>query len=348
MNRETLLVVEDNLALREGLREMLGMEGFTVLTASNGREGLENMMAITPDLILSDIAMPEMDGYAFLQEVRNRPEWVTIPFVFLTARGEKEDILTGKGLGAEDYLIKPLTRDELVTAVRSRLSRSRQLHMVQLQQSYETSLTVLANAIEVRDQYTRGHVERVTSYAMLLAKQLGWQENQLEQLRFGAILHDIGKVHISEEILRKRDPLDDEEWGEIHNHPSTGAEMIKDIPYLIPAIPVVRFHHECWDGTGYPNGLVGDQIPLSARIVSVADGFDAMTTSRPYHRALSVEEAYDEIMKKSGTQFDPAVVAAFQKAWEEGLLQKIAVQNGNQAPASELLKQLLTDTPPGS
>ena len=330
MNRETLLVVEDNLALREGLREMLGMEGFTVLIAANGREGLENMMAITPDLILSDIAMPEMDGYAFLQEVRKRPEWVTIPFVFLTARGEKEDILTGKGLGAEDYLIKPLTRDELVTAVRSRLSRSRQLHMVQLQQSYETSLTVLANAIEVRDQYTRGHVERVTSYAMLLAKQLGWQENQLEQLRFGAILHDIGKVHIPEEILRKQDPLDDEEWAEIHNHPSTGAEMIKDIPYLIPAIPVVRYHHECWDGTGYPYGLVGDKIPLSARIVSVADGFDAMTTSRPYHRALSIEEAYNEIMKKSGTQFDPAVVAAFQKVWDEGLIQKITTHNGEQ------------------
>ena len=329
MNRETLLVVEDNHALREGLREMLGMEGFTVLTASNGREALDSMMALTPDLILSDIAMPEMDGLAFLQEVRNRPEWVTIPFVFLTARGEKEDVLTGKDLGAEDYLIKPLTRDELVTAVRSRLSRSRQLQMVQLQQSYETSLTVLANSIEVRDQYTRGHVERVTFYALTLAEQLGWQESQMEQLRFGAILHDIGKVHISEDILRKKEPLEDEEWEEIRKHPATGAEMIKDIPFLIPAIPVVRFHHERWDGKGYPYGLVSDEIPLVARIVSVADGFDAMTTSRPYHPALSIDEAYEEIMRKSGTQFDPAVVAAFQKAWDEGLIQEIAAINGD-------------------
>jgi putative two-component system response regulator len=323
MNRETLLVVEDNHALREGLREMLGMEGFTVLTASNGREALDNMQSITPDLILSDIAMPEMDGFAFFEAVRNKPEWVTIPFVFLTARGEKQDVLTGKDLGAEDYLVKPLTRDELVTAVRSRLSRSRQLHMAQLQQSYETSLTVLANAIEVRDQYTRGHVERVTAYSMVLAEQLGWQENQMEQLRFGAILHDIGKVHISEEILRKKEPLNNEEWAEIKKHPSTGAEMIKDIPYLIPAVPVVRFHHERWDGKGYPHGLRREEIPMVARIVSVADGFDAMTTSRPYHPALSSEEAYHEIMEKSGTQFDPAVVAAFQKAWFDGLIQDI-------------------------
>jgi len=323
MNRETLLVVEDNHALREGLREMLGMEGFTVLTASNGREALDNMQSITPDLILSDIAMPEMDGFAFFEAVRNKPEWVTIPFVFLTARGEKQDVLAGKDLGAEDYLVKPLTRDELVTAVRSRLSRSRQLHMAQLQQSYETSLTVLANAIEVRDQYTRGHVERVTAYSMVLAEQLGWQENQMEQLRFGAILHDIGKVHISEEILRKKEPLNNEEWAEIKKHPSTGAEMIKDIPYLIPAIPVVRYHHERWDGEGYPHGLHREEIPMVARIVSVADGFDAMTTSRPYHPALSSEEAYHEIMAQSGTQFDPAVVAAFQKAWYDGLIQDI-------------------------
>ena len=328
MNQETILVVEDNRALREGLREMLGMEGFTVLTASNGREALDHMVAFTPDLILSDIAMPEMDGLTFFQEVRNRPDWVTIPFVFLTARGQKEDVITGKDLGAEDYLVKPLTRDELVAAVRSRLSRSRQLLMFQLQQSYETSLTVLANAIEVRDQYTRGHVERVTSYSMTLAEQLGWQEHQMEQLRFGAILHDIGKVHISEYILRKQEPLEEEEWQEIQKHPATGAEMIKDIPYLVPALPVVRFHHERWDGKGYPYGLVADEIPMVARIVSVADGFDAMTTTRPYHPALSIEQAYHEIMRKSGTQFDPAVVAAFQQAWDEGLIQAIALKNG--------------------
>ena len=257
MSKETLLIVEDNDTLRDGLREMLGLEGFAVVTAANGNEALGRMSTITPDLILSDIAMPVMDGIEFFSAVRNRPEWVTIPFLFLTARGEKQDILRGKNLGAEDYLVKPLSRDELVTAVRSRLARSEQLRMIQLQRAYEASLTALANAIDLRDRYTRGHVERVTGYAVALAGQLGWVEKRMEQLRFGAILHDIGKIHISEKILLKTGPMTDEEWEEIKRHPIIGAEMIKDIPYLTHAVPIIRSHHERWDGKGYPDGLEG-------------------------------------------------------------------------------------------
>jgi len=324
MSRETLLIVEDNQPLREGLREMLNLEGFAVFTASDGHEALEKMGAVNPDLILSDISMPEMDGLAFFRAVRDRPEWVAIPFIFLTARGEREDILIGKDMGAEDYLVKPLTREELVTAVRARLARSRQLHMIQLQQSYEASLTVLANAIEVRDQYTRGHVERVMAYALALANELGWFGQRLDQLRFGAILHDIGKIHISEEILTKKDSFDNQEWDEVYKHPLTGVEMIKDIPYLSSAIPVIRHHHERWDGAGYPDGLGGEQIPIAARIVAVADSFDAMTTSRPYRPALSLEEAYEEILANAEGQYDPAVVAAFRRAWEAGHIQAIS------------------------
>jgi putative two-component system response regulator len=324
VSQETLLVVEDNHALREGLREMLGLEGFTVYTAANGREALEKMNTVHPDLILSDISMPEMDGYTFFRSIRSRPEWVMIPFVFLTARGEKEDILTGKDLGAEDYLVKPLTRDELVTAVRARLARSRQLHVAQLQQSYETSLSVLANAIEIRDHYTRGHVERVTAYSLALAEQIGWHGKLLEQLRFGAILHDIGKIHIREAILSKIKPLTREDWVEIQKHPVTGAEMIRDIPYLLSAIPVVRYHHERWDGNGYPDGLAEEEIPLAARIVAVADSFDAMTTSRPYRSAKGLEEAYEEILRNIGSQYDPLVVEAFERSWAEKYIQAIA------------------------
>ncbi len=326
MSQETLLVVEDNHALREGLREMLGLEGFMVYTAANGREALEKMKTINPDLILSDISMPEMDGYTFFRSVRNRPEWVMIPFVFLTARGEKEDILTGKDLGAEDYLVKPLTREELVTAVRARLARSRQLHMAQLQQSYETSLSVLANAIEIRDHYTRGHVERVMAYSLALAEHIGWQGKLLEQLRFGAILHDIGKIHIREAILSKIKPLTRDDWVEIQKHPITGTEMIRDIPYLVAAIPVIRHHHERWDGQGYPDGLAAEEIPLAARIVAVADSFDAMTTSRPYRSAKTLEDAYEEILRNIGSQYDPVVVEAFKKAWVEKFIQAIAFE----------------------
>ena len=287
MSQENILIVEDNPVLREGLQEMLELEGFIVQTASNGREALDRMVGQHPDLILSDIAMPEMDGLAFFRAVRNRPEWISIPFIFLTARGEREDVLAGKDLGADDYLVKPATRDELLTAVSSRLQRSQQLRVVQLQQAYEASLTVLANAIEVRDQYTRGHVERVMAYSFAIADQLEQDDLDREQLRFGAMLHDIGKIHIRESTLIKKSALSDTEWGEIRQHPMTGAEMIKDIPYLARAIPVVRHHHERWDGKGYPEGLAGKAIPLAARIVAVADCFDAMTTNRPYNLARS-------------------------------------------------------------
>lgn len=324
MSRETILIVEDNPILREGLQEMLELEGFSVFTAVNGRQALEKMAHTNPDLILSDIAMPEMDGHEFFRAVRDRPEWVTIPFVFLTARGEREDVLVGKDMGAEDYLVKPVTHDDLITVVNSRLERSHQLHVAQLQKAYETSLAVLANAIEVRDQYTRGHVERVVAYAFAIAEHLNSGSLDRDQLRFGAMLHDIGKIHIRETTLCKKDTLSPKEWVEVKLHPSTGAEMIKDIPYLLPAIPVVRYHHERWDGQGYPEGLAGEDIPLVARIVAVADGFDAMTTDRPYSPARSLEQAYKEISQCSGTRYDPSVVNAFQKAWESGRMRAIA------------------------
>jgi len=315
------MVVEDNHVLREGLRDILAFEGFNVLSAANGVEALEKMKFTSPDLILSDISMPVMDGYDFYQSVRTRDDWITIPFVFLTARGEREDILRGKNLGAEDYLVKPLSREELLTAIRSRLSRSQQIKVAQLHQAYEASLTVLANAIDVRDPYTRGHVERVTAYAQELAAQMACQEEFIEQLRFGAILHDIGKIVIQEATLFKAEKLTEKEWTEIKMHPVTGAEMIRDIPYLAPAVPFVRYHHERWDGTGYPEGLVGEGIPLGARIISVADGFDAMTIDRPYRQGRSLQEAHQEILRCKGSQFDPTVVNAFEKAWASQKLQ---------------------------
>lgn len=329
MKQEIILIAEDNSVLRLALEEMLSLEGYVVLAASNGREALSHMQMLTPDLIISDIAMPEMDGYTFFDHIRSNGEWISIPFIFLTARGTKDDILTGKDLGAEDYLVKPLNRVELLTAVRSRLDRSQQLRVVRLYEAYESSLTMLANAIEARDRYTRGHVERVTAYAVILAKQMGWQGKRLEELRFGAILHDIGKIHIRENTLCKNGPLDPEEWDEIKKHPAIGASMVKDIPYLLPAIPAIKYHHEQWDGGGYPYGIAGEEIPLMARIVSVADAFDAMTSSRAYQEARSPQLAYDEILNGNKTCYDPNVVAAFTRSWNGGEIQKIS-DNGDQ------------------
>ena len=321
-----LLIVEDNHDLRNGLKDILSFEGYTVLGVSNGREALEQMMTVTPDLIISDIAMPEMDGYEFFEAVRTLPIGITIPFIFLTARGEREDIMKGKNMGAEDYLVKPVTRSELINAVQARLTRFRQLQMAQMEAAYQYALTALANGIEVRDHYTRGHVERVMSYSLAIAEHLGWSRKRLDGLRFGAILHDIGKIFVTEQILSKAGPLNESEHHEIVRHPNNGADMLRDIPYLQVAVPVIRYHHERWDGSGYPEGLAGEQIPIEARIISVADVFDATTTDRPYHQADTLEAAHDYIMSKSGLYFDPQVVDAFHQVWLSGKIQQIAAQ----------------------
>lgn len=317
MAGETILIVEDNDVLRQGLEALLQAEGYLVLTAAQGLEALDQMQSVPPDLILSDISMPEMDGYTFFERVRARPDWISIPFIFLTARRGREDIFAGKKLGAEDYLVKPVTRQELTTTIRSRLERSHQLLLAQLQQAYSSSLIMLANAIELRDQYTRGHVERVRDHAHVLASQMGLSTGQMDQIHYGSILHDIGKIHIPESVLKKPGPLTEFEWIEMKKHPTIGVEMIKDIPYLAPAIPVIRFHHERWDGKGYPDGVCGETIPLVARIVTVADSLDAMSTTRPYQPALSADQAHEEILRSSGTMYDPGVVRAFQRVWGE-------------------------------
>lgn len=326
MAGETILIVEDNDVLREGLEAILVTEGYAVLTASNGTGGLEQMKSLPPDLILADISMPEMNGYDFFEAVRAQPEWVSIPFIFLTARRGREDIYAGKRLGAEDYLVKPVTRSELITTITSRLSRSQELLLAQLQQAYESSLIMLANAIELRDHYTRGHVERVRDHAVAIAKHQGWTDAQLNHLKYGSILHDIGKIHIMESVLAKPGPLNESEWDVMKNHPVVGMEMVKNIPFLAPAIPVILHHHERWDGHGYPYRLAGEQIPKAARIVAVADSLDAMVSSRNYRDSLTPDQAYKEILRCNGRQYDPDVVKSFQSVWEEI---KANLRNGN-------------------
>jgi putative two-component system response regulator len=312
MPETTILVVEDHDILRDSLQILLEIEGYTVLTASHGLEGLRHMEKADPDLILSDISMPEMDGYAFCEAVRSRPGGLAIPFIFLTAHSDRNEVFASKRLGVEDYLIKPVDRVDLLTAIHSRLERSQQLMLAQMQQAYEASLIMLANAIELRDKYTRGHVERVMHISLLVAEQLGWSEAQIRPLRFGAILHDIGKIYIRENILRKAGQLTPEEWEEMKHHTTIGADLLSSIPYLTSAIPVVLSHHERWDGLGYPQGLAAEAIPLGARIVTVADCYDAMTTMRVYHIASPPESALEEIIEGSGTRYDPTIVNAFR------------------------------------
>jgi putative two-component system response regulator len=326
MEKETLLIVEDNHEVRVGLEDLLSLEGFRVVTAANGIEALEKLTVISPDLILSDISMPFMDGFDLFRAVRSRPDLITIPFIFLTARARREDIVIGRGLGVEDYLVKPISRDELIAAVKGRLARSKELRVAQLQQAYQNTVTMLANAIEVRNEYTRGHVERVTAYALAMGERLGLSVTRLEELRYGAILHDIGKILVREQTLMKQKTLTRDEWLEIRQHPVTGAEMIKNIPYLAPIVPIIRHHHERWDGHGYPDGLQGEEIPLEARIIAAADSLDAMTTNRAYQKALTLQKAHDIIIQGGGSQYDPVVVECFISIWESGAVHEIATK----------------------
>jgi putative two-component system response regulator len=320
---QTLLVVEDDPAMLIALRDILENAGYVILTAENGQEALDILTNSKPELILSDIAMPIMDGFELLEAVRQRPSGATIPFIFLTARGTREDIFTGKSLGVDDYITKPVTSKELLSAVRARLQRADEFAMIAQLLAAKDSLRVLANAIENK----RYHVERVNDYAQAIAKELGWEDKHRDALEFGAILHDIGQVRIPEVILLKAGPLTEEEWEEMRKHPEEGARMIEGIPYLAPAIPIVLHHHERWDGTGYPDRLIGEAIPIEARLLAVADTFDAMTSDRTYRKALDPIVAHDEIIKQSNRQFDPRMVEAFLRCWQRGEYHEMIQRN---------------------
>jgi len=330
--RTTLLVVEDDPAMLVALRDILEGAGFDVHTAVNGRDALDVLADVRPALILSDISMPVMDGIQLFLTVRKRPSGMAIPFIFLTARGTREDIFAGKSLGADDYITKPITSHELLAAVQARLQRADELMVAQLQAAYKASLRTLANAIEARDQYTRDHVERVNGYAQALACELQWDEDRRDALEFGAILHDIGKISVRESILTKDGPLNEEEWVEIRQHPTVGARMIQGIPYLAPAIPVVLYHHERWNGSGYPEGLSGIDIPDEARLLAVADTFDALTSDRPYRKAKPAADAYEIIKEEEGRLFDPEMVGALERCWQRGDIARI-LMIGDEAAA---------------
>jgi len=323
MTRETILVVEDNDSLREGICEMLSLEGYAVIYACNGAEAIALLQRHTPDLILSDVTMPQMDGFDLYSTVRARSDMISVPFIFLTARTDPSDFMTGRRLGADDYLAKPVTREELIAVIRSRLSRYSQIKIAQIQQAYQTSLTILANAIEAHGAVMQGHVARMTDLALLLADALGWNERATNQLRFGAILHDIGKLHVPDETLLKPGPLDNAEWELVRQHPVIGAEMVRGITFLSEVAPIIRYHHEAWDGSGYPDGISETTIPAGARILALVDSFDAMVSERVYALRFSLPQAYDEILKLGRARYDPEMVAAFTDAWRAGRVQQI-------------------------
>jgi putative two-component system response regulator len=311
----TIMLVEDDAPLLEVMRCLLEAEGYTVCPAVNGKQAFDLFISTRPNLVVSDIMMPEMNGYELLESVRGLPEGVTVPFLFLSARTERSDVDRARSLGVDDYLFKPFEAPELINAVRARLDRRRVVELFDTKSAHLQTVVMLANVIETRDPYTAGHVERVRRLALNLAFVLNWNTEDIAILEFGAILHDIGKIVVPSQVLKKTGPLTKDEWVLMRQHPVVGARMLEGVDHLKAAVPYVLNHHEAWNGNGYPAGLKGGEIPREGRLLAIVDAFDAMTTNRPYHNSMSAVDALDELARFRGIHFDPEMVDAFIPAY---------------------------------
>jgi putative two-component system response regulator len=312
-----ILLVEDDALLLEVMRSILESEAYEVFPASNGKQALDVFMSIKPDLVISDIMMPEMDGYELLEAIRATPYGVTVPFLFLSARTERGDVSRARLLGVDDYLFKPFDAPELASAVRARLDRRRLVELFDTRTAHLQTVIMLANVIETRDPYTAGHLERVRRLALNLAFALNWSNEDIAILEFGAIMHDIGKIIVPSLVLKKTGPLNEDEWKLMRRHPEVGGKMLEGVDHLRAAIPYVLYHHEWWNGNGYPRGLKGEEIPREGRLLAIVDAFDAMTSNRPYHASMTTEAGLEELKRNSGIYFDPTMVAVFIKMYKQ-------------------------------
>ena len=313
---QKILLVEDDAPLLDVMRYLLESEGYEVYPACNGKQALDLFVSSRPNLIISDIMMPEMNGYELLEAVRIMPEGITVPFLFLSARTERSDVDRARSLGVDDYLFKPFEAPELINAVRSRLDRRRLVELFDTRSAHLQTVIMLANVIETRDPYTGGHLERVRRLALSLAFALNWNTEDIAILEFGAILHDIGKIVVPSQVLKKTGPLTKEEWKLMRQHPEVGAKMLEGVDHLRAAVPYVLNHHEWWNGSGYPAGIKGEKIPREGRLLAIADAFDAMTTNRPYHSSMPAVDALDELARYRGIYFDPDMVDAFIQTYK--------------------------------
>jgi putative two-component system response regulator len=329
-----ILIVDDEKMICSVIALRLNREGYACQMANNGTEALSHFYKDTFSLIISDIKMPEMDGIELLRRVKAMSPKMMV--IMMTAHPEIDKAVEAMRLGAYDFLLKPVDLDIMVLSVKKALERKRLEEEIEsyhkgleklveertskLQQAYRIlkeahldSVKVLAGAIDAKDPYTRGHSDRVSKMSLKIAKNLGFSEERLEVLEYGALLHDIGKIGIKDEVLQKPGALDAEEYQHIQEHPLIGVKIVEGIDFFKDKIPMIRNHHERFDGSGYPDGLIEEVIPMEARIIAVADSFDAMTSLRPHRRAIPVNDVVDEMEEEKGRQFDPGVLEIFLK-----------------------------------
>lgn len=320
-SRFKVLVVDDladNINILKGILQ----DKYEVLVAKNGKLALSIIANQRPDLVLLDVMMPEMNGYQVCEAIKKDPATCHIPVIFITAMTSIEDEQEGFEVGAVDFITKPITPLTTLARVANHLALSQQdqrnrliieQRTAQLRESLYSAVKMLSEAGTYNDEMTGSHMWRMADYCALLAKSLGWSEQEVENIHLAAPMHDTGKIGIPDTILKAPRKLTPEEWDIMKQHPVIGANILGNskAPLFKMAAEVSLGHHEKWDGSGYPSGLKGEEIPISARIVAIADVFDALTMERPYKKAWTIEEAYQYLQDNAGKQFDPKLVAAF-------------------------------------
>ena len=312
--KKQILVTDDEQGVRDSFHIAL-KDSYEILTAGCARECLRVLRQSSPELVVLDVHLPDMDGIELLKEIKQ--ENASLPVIVITGVGTHKTAIEALKLGADDFLAKPLNFYYVRTTIaNSLLNKDGKRKSVPstgdiITKNYLSSLRMLNKILEAKDPYTREHSKTVSEYALKIAQELGLSDDEQEVMRETALLHDIGKVGIAEAILNKPGKLNPQEWAEIKRHAQIGDEFLEPLKVLHIEQSMVRHHHERYDGKGYPDHLKGEQIPLYARILALADAYEAMTSERPYRRALNPIEALSELERCSGTQFDPKIVAAF-------------------------------------
>lgn len=283
-----VLVVEDNPNTMTLMGELLSSRGYEVVTVPDALHAEAEILRCVPDLVLSDVVMPGKSGYEFCRELKENPATRLIPFVLITGLSEREDRVRGIEAGADDFLSKPIFPEELFARVKSLIKLK---EFTDELETAESVLCTLGLSVESRDPYTEGHCERLAVNASNLGRHLRLEEEEIIALRRGGYLHDLGKIAVPDEILKKGANLTPAEWAIMKRHPATGENICRPLKSLRLVLPIIRNHHEHFDGSGYPDGLEGRDIPLLARILQVVDVYDALRTARPYKPALGHEQA---------------------------------------------------------
>jgi len=308
-DRATILVVEDDPHIREALSGLLGTLGYRLLMAASAEQALDALNVVSPDLVLTDVHLGAMSGIELCARLKADPRYELMPVVILTAVGDLEARVAGLSAGADDFFTKPVAFVELRTRLGA-LLRVRLL-LSQLERA-EAVITTLALTIEARDPYTLGHCDRLSRYAVAVGEALGLDPEMVRSLRLGGYLHDLGKISVPDGILLKPGPLDPIEQERIRAHPGAGSDLVLGLRSMELVRPIMRHHHEKWDGSGYPDRLKGEAIPLGARILGTVEIYDALATSRSYQEKMSPELAVERLGDLAGTVIDPRVLKALR------------------------------------